>query len=423
MADTNQKICIVGAGPAGLSAAMYLEKKGYTNYSILDKADQVGGKCHSPEYKGKRYEMGAIMGVPEYTTVLEIMDWCGIKADGPKLDREFRRANGKKYNPYPITEGLKIKGQIKKFGKILEGQYKGYDKNNHLNTNPDLMIPFHDFCMQRGLDKVEDIWLNPFTAFGYGFFDEIAAAYVLQYLDLPTTISFVKKDLLTWKDGTQSIYERLNDKLKNHARLNVNITKITRENGQVQVYIDGQAEPEVYDKIIVTAPLDQMLTYLADATDTEKTYFSKITHERYMVFACLVDNYPKISGYIPENQVPERLGRTMVYYHRWANEPEQVITCYALGNHKDDPQVSMDQARENVKEDMKTFGIPVKEIIYERDWYYFPHVSCDEYKNGWYDTVEGMQGAKNMYYAGEVMSFGDMDETTHYSKDLVERFF
>ena len=34
-----------------------------------------------------------------------------------------------------------------------------------------------------------------------------------------------------------------------------------------------------------------------------------------------------------------------------------------------------------------------------------------------------MQGENNTFYAGEVMSFGDMDETIEYSRDLVERFF
>jgi protoporphyrinogen oxidase len=42
------RIGIIGGGPAGLSAAMYLEKKGYTNYVIYEKSDHVGGKCHSP---------------------------------------------------------------------------------------------------------------------------------------------------------------------------------------------------------------------------------------------------------------------------------------------------------------------------------------------------------------------------------------
>ena len=57
------------------------------------------------------------------------------------------------------------------------------------------------------------------------------------------------------------------------------------------------------------------------------------------------------------------------------------------------------------------------------DWYYFPHVSSADYADGWYDKVEALQGERNTYYAGEVMSFGDMEETAEYSRDLVRRFF
>ena len=62
--DKDVRIAIIGGGPAGLSAGMYLEQKGYENYVIYEKTDHVGGKCHSPHMNGKRYEMGAIMGVP-----------------------------------------------------------------------------------------------------------------------------------------------------------------------------------------------------------------------------------------------------------------------------------------------------------------------------------------------------------------------
>ncbi len=36
MANTNEKICIIGGGPAGLACAVYLEKKGYTDYVIYE---------------------------------------------------------------------------------------------------------------------------------------------------------------------------------------------------------------------------------------------------------------------------------------------------------------------------------------------------------------------------------------------------
>ena len=48
----NDKICIIGAGPAGLSAAVHLEKTGYTDYAILEREDHVGGQCHSPYHDG-----------------------------------------------------------------------------------------------------------------------------------------------------------------------------------------------------------------------------------------------------------------------------------------------------------------------------------------------------------------------------------
>lgn len=59
--DKNTRICIIGGGPAGLSAGMYLEK-----------SDRVGGKCWSPYFNGRRYEMGAIMGVPSYYAVHDV---------------------------------------------------------------------------------------------------------------------------------------------------------------------------------------------------------------------------------------------------------------------------------------------------------------------------------------------------------------
>lgn len=37
--NLNEKICIVGAGPSGMSAAWYLQKQGYTNVTVLERLD------------------------------------------------------------------------------------------------------------------------------------------------------------------------------------------------------------------------------------------------------------------------------------------------------------------------------------------------------------------------------------------------
>ena len=134
--DKNVRVAIIGGGPAGLSAGMYLEKKGYENYVIFEKSDRVGGKCWSPTYKGKRYEMGAIMGVPSYYAVHDVEVFAGVTHDGPRLHRTYRLPNGKVDTRFDkklfnIPHLLKLKSQIKKFGEILETKYKGYDICGH----------------------------------------------------------------------------------------------------------------------------------------------------------------------------------------------------------------------------------------------------------------------------------------------------
>ena len=431
---------------------MYLEQKGYSNYTILEKEDHVGGKCHSPHYNGRRYEMGAIMGVPSYYAVHDVEEFCGITHDGPKLNRNYKNLKGKviepfepKKNPLKIPRLLKMRKQLKVFGELLETKYKGYDVNGHRGVaegrydgyavtpgrekisgeNPnlkDLALPFKEFCELNGVELVQDIWIGPFTSFGYGYFDEIPAAYVLKYLDFQTTMNFVKVNLWTWKEGTQYIWECLNDKLRNQARLNCDITSVERRDGKVFVTVNDVVE--VYDKIIVTAPLQFLPNYF-DATEEEKELFSKIDYERYDVLAVETkpENHPEISYYIFDNMTPERYGHLMVYYRRWKDSVDQVITTYALRNHRGKRTYKTSACKKIVLKDLEAMGNAASKVVNEKNWYYFPHVFTEDYAAGWYDKVEAMQGMNGTYYAGEIMSFGDMDETAEYSRELVDRFF
>lgn len=450
--DKSTRIAIIGAGPAGLSAGMYLEQAGYENYTILERNDHVGGKCNSPHYNGRRYEMGAIMGVPSYYAVHDVEEFAGITHDGPKLNRNYKDKDGKvidpfnpKKNPMLIPRLLKMRNQVKKLGELLETKYKGYDVNGHrgvaqgryegdavtperehvegVNENlKDLAMPFKEFCEMNGVELTQDIWIGPFTSFGYGYFDEIPAAYVLKYLDFQTTMNFVNVNLWTWKDGTQSIWEALDRKLKHSARLNSEIEKVERKDDKVYITVNGKVEE--YDKLIVTAPLQFFGDY-ADIREDEKSHFDKIDYERYDTMAVTTkpEDHPEISYYVFENMTPERYGHLMVYYRRWKDDINQPITTYVLRNHKDKPEIPYETAQKTVLNDLRTMHNPADKVINEGKWYYFPHIFSEDYAAGWYDEVEAMQGKYNTYYAGEIMSFGDMDETAEYSRELVERFF
>ncbi len=445
--DKNTRICIIGGGPAGLSAGMYLEQKGYENYSILERSGRVGGKCWSPNYKGKRYEMGSIMGAPSYYAVQDVEEFAGVTHEGPELLHGYKTPDGTPFNPMsPEMPGYAERSeQIKKFAMLLETKYKGYDVNGHRgvaqgryegcavtpgrepvsgeNENlKDLALPFRDFMIINEVPLLLDLWAAPFTAFGYGYFDEMPAAYVLKYLDFQTAMNFFITNLWTWKDGTQSIWEALDQHLKHPAHLNVDITKIERRDGRVFVYHNEGMEE--FDKLIVTAPLQNLGDY-CDLREDEAQLFSKIDYERYDVMAVETapEDQPIYSYYLPGNFGADRMGHLMVYYRRWVDDPDQVLCTYALRKHKDTEEIPYGEVRAAVLEDMATYGSPVTGVVNEWSTYYFPHILSEDYAAGWYDDVEAMQGEYDTYYAGEVMSFGDMDEVAEYSRELVDRFF
>ena len=465
--DLKQRICIIGGGPAGISAAMYLEKKGYTNYQIFEKLNKIGGKSYSPKLKvggeERSFETGAIMGAITYHAVHEVEEFAGVgHADGPNMRRMYRDSSGKEIFPFDPKKNfslkklfglIKLKKQMKKLVQIMNEKYRGYDVYGHRGVaqgkfdglskelhnslqlvsgeNPnlkDLALPFDKFCKLNGVEEVQRIWIGPYTSFGYGYFDEIPASYVMKYLDTTTAIEFVNMRLWTWKDGTQSIYEAANKKLKNPALLNTEVVKVERKEGEkIKVTVKDKAGERVeeFDKLIVTTPLDWFAKF-ADASEKEKELFSKIRHEEYVDFIATFDENsgPTISGYIFDNMTVERLGHAMVYYHRWedlgANCP---CVVYALRNHLGSEDVPYDKTIEMMMEDMALCGFPVKERLYEQETYYCPHITPEDFKNGWYDELEKIQGEHNTYFGGEIMSFGDMEDTCASSKDLVERFF
>jgi protoporphyrinogen oxidase len=56
--NTSDTIVIVGAGPAGLTAAYELQQAGYTQITVLEADDQVGGISRTVNHSGNRIDIG-----------------------------------------------------------------------------------------------------------------------------------------------------------------------------------------------------------------------------------------------------------------------------------------------------------------------------------------------------------------------------
>lgn len=72
-------VCIVGAGPAGLSAAKALEEKG-RSVVVFEKRPEVGGKCQAYyDANGLFHPLGAVLFTKgTYTETLKVIESTGV---------------------------------------------------------------------------------------------------------------------------------------------------------------------------------------------------------------------------------------------------------------------------------------------------------------------------------------------------------
>jgi len=77
--DKRSRIAIIGAGPAGLSAAWFLRKEGFHDVTVLEKLGRIGGLCKSITIDGMSYDLGANYLTWAYTETRAIAREVGAK--------------------------------------------------------------------------------------------------------------------------------------------------------------------------------------------------------------------------------------------------------------------------------------------------------------------------------------------------------
>ena len=109
MSSADKKVIIIGAGPAGLTAAYQLSKAG-TRSVVLEKDDMVGGLSRTINYRGFLFDIGG----HRFFTKVKLVDdlWREILGDGDFLRRNrlSRIYYRKALFHYPLRFGNALRG-------------------------------------------------------------------------------------------------------------------------------------------------------------------------------------------------------------------------------------------------------------------------------------------------------------------------
>ena len=68
-----ERVCVVGAGPAGVYMTYSLKRRGYSSVVVLERSGRVWGKCLDSHYRGVVWPLGE--GSPLLTTLATSSPW------------------------------------------------------------------------------------------------------------------------------------------------------------------------------------------------------------------------------------------------------------------------------------------------------------------------------------------------------------
>ena len=433
------RICVVGAGISGLTAAYELQQQGYTQVTVLEKADEVGGKCFTAEFFDQPFDLGGHEMLAGYNDLVDIAEDLGAPTSASirplvydhdkKQYFNFKQAatiSGKYSMTQVMLASLKYLWLVVFPFRRISNPATGYSR-----MPAELALPLEEWLVQRRLVALTDILSFVVKVQGYGRFTDTSAAYLVKFMGWRNWLSLLLSGIglsTKWPRvltlGAANFCRRLAAGLQ--VRLRTNITRIVRSNepgaAPVRIYLAGQSEPLVFDKLILSTPLELSGLHFLDVGAEEEVLFRQIRHFHFYTTVCEVQGLPAgVVASVPLNDI--RRGQYTGYIKSYPTDPAAIF--FSLAGH----EVTGEEIEQEIVEVLA--AVPdydgqkpgVIRFLEQKGWHYFPHVSPQAVAEKYYDRLEALQGQRHTFYASSALAFECMGNSVAYARRLMLKHF
>jgi protoporphyrinogen oxidase len=351
MAHCEKKVVVIGAGPAGLTAAFELSKAGVRSV-VLDKDNMVGGISRTVKYRGYHFDIG---GHRFFTKVKPVEDmWHEVlQSDFLRCERLSRIYYDKKFFFYPLKP-LNALRNLGMLNAILIGL--SYLKAQLWPTEPELN--FEQWVTNRFGYRLYSIFFKSYTEKVWGMpCHEISAEWAAQRIKGLSLLQAVKSALLQKqsrngpviktlidafdypKKGPGMMWERVANIVQesgSEVLLNTETVKILWEGHKVTaVCTNTQGHTTVVEgtHFISTMPIRELIQRFDPPAPPEVLRAANALNYRDFLIVALVINkrdvFPDNWIYIHDPEV--KLGRIQ-NFKNWSSEmvPDPNKTCLGL---------------------------------------------------------------------------------------------
>lgn len=345
-----KSVLIIGAGPAGLTAAHLLSEQGYRVHVYESHPQLVGGLSKTVHYKGFSFDLG---GHRFYTKAPEVAQyWHSILGDRfMKRSRLSRIYYNKRFFQYPLqlsdvikkipfiqglgflTSYLKVKLRraptiesfedwvIANFGK---GLYQAFFKSY---TEKVWGMPCHEISKDWAAQRINNLNISKIlfqflrSILGLGKGENIKS--LIDSFDYPT-------------HGPGLLWETVREKIeKNGGKvyLNQKVTKASFENKMWQLQLNHEQQSPLAAHVISTCPLRHLLEGLSPSIGEHlKVELPKVAYRDFITVVLmfkLEESFPDNWIYIHDSRV--KVARIQ-NYKNWSPHmvPSMEYTSYGL---------------------------------------------------------------------------------------------
>ena len=200
MIQSSYECCIIGAGPAGMGAAVELCKHGMTDIVIIDRNSIVGGLCRTDQLDCARFDIGPHRFYTKNKEVNELWRRT-LGADFKPVDRLTRIYYKNKYYQYPLT----LVDVLPKFG-LIESCHAMLSFASARVGRQKSAETFEDWVRQRFGSKLYEVFFKTYTEKIWGIpCSQIGADWAAQRIKDLNMIQLLKSVLFPASTGDGNV--------------------------------------------------------------------------------------------------------------------------------------------------------------------------------------------------------------------------
>mgnify|MGYP000875186431 CR=1 FL=1 len=283
-----KKVAIIGAGPAGLTAAFILSKKGF-KVDIYEAGPKEGGMAKTIELWGQLVDLGPHRFFSQDPRVNEIFFEI-LEEDYTVINRKTRIYYNKYFFDYPLKPFNALKGLgLFEATRCIISLFKSKLRIINLKKN-NQASSFEDWVRNRFGGRLFEIFFKTYSEKLWGIpCNKLDSDFAAQRIKKFSLIEAIKSSLLKKKGfkhktlvdaftypnlGTGMIYERMLKKILNLGStiyFNKPVKAINpnkKKNNQVEIIFQNDSA-QYYDEIISTMPITNLVRSMQSIAPNE----------------------------------------------------------------------------------------------------------------------------------------------------------